>query len=81
MLQYLDWGGLASIWVHAEGSPSAGGSVWVSWATGNTTFYPNPQAPFYPNATFYAPKIPDPASVASVVSTAVVHVLLACMVP
>jgi hypothetical protein len=51
----------------AEGSPTAGGSVWVSWSTGFYKIVPNLQAPSYPNATLYAPQFPDLASVASVV--------------
>ncbi len=51
----------------AEGSPTAGGSIWVSWSTGFITFYPNLQAPSYPNATLYAPQFQDPTSVASIV--------------
>ena len=59
--------GACSVRCAAEGSPTAGGSVWVSWSTGFITFYPNVQAPFYPNAPLYAPQFPDPASVASIV--------------
>ena len=40
----------------------------MSWATGFSSFYVNQQAPYYPNATLYAPQFPDPASVASTVS-------------
>ncbi|KAK9902776.1 hypothetical protein WJX75_005806 [Coccomyxa subellipsoidea] len=50
----------------AEGS-DAGGSVWVSWATGTETFVSNPQAPAYPTNSLYAPQFQDPATVASVV--------------
>ena len=39
----------------------------MSWSTGLSSFYPNLQAPLYPTSTIYAPKIPDPASVASTV--------------
>ena len=55
--------------VAAEGS-DAGGSVWVSWATGTETFVSNPQAPAYPTNSLYAPQFQDPATVASVVSPA-----------
>jgi hypothetical protein len=51
----------------AEGSPTAGGSVWVSWSTGNYSFYPNQQAPSYPTSTIYAPQFADPASYNAVV--------------
>jgi hypothetical protein len=54
----------------AEGSPTAGGSVWVSWSTGNYSFYPNQQAPSYPTSTIYAPQFADPASYNAVVRAA-----------
>lgn len=50
----------------AEGNTSSG-SVWVSWSTGLSSFFPNQEAPAYPSNTIYAPQTPDPASVASVV--------------
>ena len=58
---------MGGVWRAAEGSPTAGGSVWVSWSTGFYNIVPNLQAPSYPNATIYAPRFPDQASVASVV--------------
>ncbi|CAK0783896.1 hypothetical protein CVIRNUC_007096 [Coccomyxa viridis] len=45
----------------------AEGTVWVGWSTGNGTIYPNQQAPYYPNATLYAPQTPDPASYSATV--------------
>ena len=42
--------------------------MWVGWSTGNGTIYPNQQAPYYPNATLYAPQTPDPASYTATVS-------------
>ena len=42
--------------------------MWVGWSTGNGTIYPNQQAPYYPNATLYAPQTPDPASYSATVS-------------
>ena len=39
----------------------------MSWSTGFYSFVQNQQAPYYPNATLYAPQFPDPASVESVV--------------
>jgi len=43
------------------------GTVIVGWSTGNGTIAPNQQAPYYPNATLYAPQTPDPASYNSTV--------------
>ncbi len=46
------------------------GTVIVGWSTGNGTIAPNQQAPYYPNATLYAPQTPDPASYNSTVCLA-----------
>ena len=64
----------------AEGSATAGGSVWVSWSTGNYSFYPNQQAPSYPTSTIYAPQFADPASYNAVVRAAAggIFIPLAC---
>ncbi len=40
----------------------------IGWSTGNGTIVNNKQAPYYPNATIYAPQTPDPASYNSTVS-------------
>ena len=44
------------------------GTVVIGWSTGNGTIVNNLQAPYYPNATIYAPQTPDPASYNSTVS-------------
>lgn len=44
------------------------GTVVIGWSTGNGTIVKNQQAPYYPNATLYAPQTPDPASYNSTVS-------------
>jgi len=52
---------------------AAMGTVIVGWSTGNGTIAPNLQAPYYPNATLYAPQTPDPASYNSTVCFTLVH--------
>ena len=47
---------------------AAAGTVVIGWSTGNGTIVNNKQAPYYPNATIYAPQTPDPASYNSTVS-------------
>ena len=47
---------------------AAEGTVWVGWSTGNGTIFANQQAPYYPNATLYAPQTPDPATYSASVS-------------
>ena len=49
--------------IHCAGS----GTVVIGWSTGNGTIVNNKQAPYYPNATIYAPQTPDPASYNSTV--------------
>ena len=39
----------------------------MSWSTGFYSIAPNLQAPYYPNATQYAPQFPFPGSVQSMV--------------
>ena len=46
---------------------AAAGTVVIGWSTGNGTIVNNKQAPYYPNATIYAPQTPDPASYNSTV--------------